>query len=344
MRTGFGTGRRPRRAAACLVASAAIGTAYGAATAEPAALGPNLERFAYPFEVHWYEAPSQGQTVRMAWMDVAPTGRPKGVTVVLLHGKNFCGATWEENARSLAAHGYRVIAPDQIGFCKSSKPAGYQYSFHALAALTHGMLVQANAGRVILVGHSTGGMVAVRYALDYPGDVARLVLVNPLGLNDPLNEGARYTDLGQLRAQEAKTDAASIRAYQLKVYYHGRWRPAYDRWVDMLAGEYVDDGGVVREAQARTSDMIQTQPVAHEFGRVLAPVSLIIGQRDLTSFGKGAAPPELRDHVLTVPQAAEIAVHRFPHAHLVRLSGLGHSPQVEDPAQFDRVLLAQIGG
>jgi len=81
-------------------------------------------------------------------------------------------------------------------------------------------------------------MLAIRYALTYPDAVSRLVLINPLGLNDTLAEGAPYADVGKLRAEEARADAASIKAYELKNYYHGEWRPAYDRWVDMLAGEY----------------------------------------------------------------------------------------------------------
>jgi pimeloyl-ACP methyl ester carboxylesterase len=235
-----------------------------------------------------------------------------------------------------------VIVPDQIGFCKSSKPAGYQYSFDALAALTHGLLAQAGAGRVYMVGHSTGGMLAIRYALNYPDTVVRLVLVNPLGLNDTLAQGVPYTDLGTLRAEETKTNAASIKAYQLRNYYHGQWRPDYDRWVVMLAGEYEGDDGVVREAQARTSDMIQTQPVAAELDRVQPPVSLIIGQADRTAFRADKAPPALRSQVEPVPQAAEQAVRRFPDARLVRLSGLGHAPQVEDPQAFQTALLAEL--
>jgi pimeloyl-ACP methyl ester carboxylesterase len=69
------------------------------ALVQAAPLGPNLERFDYPFPVHWYEAPSQGQTVRMAYMDLQPSGAPNGKTVVLLHGKNFCGATWGDTPR-----------------------------------------------------------------------------------------------------------------------------------------------------------------------------------------------------------------------------------------------------
>jgi pimeloyl-ACP methyl ester carboxylesterase len=323
-------------------ASPAIGQSAAPPTIRP--LGADLETFDYPFPVHWYATQSQGAPVRMAYLDVAPRVPANGRTAVLLHGKNFCAATWQDTITALAAKGYRVIAPDQIGFCKSSKPTSYQYSVAALATLTRGLLDQAGVtGKVQLVGHSTGGVIAVRFALLYPQRVERLVLVNPLGLNDTLAQGVPYTELGALRQEEAKTDAASIKAYQLRNYYHGEWRPAYDRWVAMLAGQYASsDGDRVRDAQARLSDMLETQPVAAELDRVAVPVSLLIGQRDRTAFRANTAPEAVRSQVQTVPQAAETAVHRFRAAHLVRIPDAGHAPQVEDPAGFQRLLLAEL--
>ncbi|UZK66423.1 alpha/beta fold hydrolase [Sphingomonas sp. M1-B02] len=312
------------------------------AQAQTVPLGANLERFDYSLPVRWFDAQSQGGPVRMAYLDVRPPAETSK-TVVLLHGKNFCADTWAATARRVALGGFRVIAPDQVGFCKSSKPARYQYSFHALASLTRDLLDKAGAGKVTLVGHSTGGILAIRFALLFPERVERLILVNPLGLNDTLAEGVPYADLETLRAEEAKTDAASIKAYQLRNYYHGAWRPDYDRWVAMLAGQYASaDGNVVRDAQARLSDMIQTQPVAAELGQIRVPVTLIIGQRDLTAFRANSAPEAVRAKVRTVPQAAEEAVKRFPSATLVPMPALGHSPQVEDPRAFQTALLAAI--
>ncbi len=329
--------RRFLAAAAC---SALLSTI---AVAQTVPLGADLEGFDYPAPVHWFEANSQGDPVRMAYLDWPATTTPNGTTIVLLHGKNFCAATWGDTARGLAAAGYRVIAPDQIGFCKSSKPNGYQYSFHTMAALTAALLDRAGAGKVVLVGHSTGGILATRFALLYPERVAKLVLVNPLGLNDTLSEGVPYTDLGKLRTEEAKTNAASIKAYQLRNYYHGVWRPAYDRWVAMLAGQYASPyGDTVRDAQARLSDMIQTQPVAAELPRLTVPTTLIIGQRDLTAFRASSAPEDRRARARTVPQAAEDAVKRIPGARLIRLDDLGHSPQVEAPAEFLQTLRSAI--
>ena len=66
---------------------------------------------------------------------------------MLLHGKNFCAATWDATIRRLSDAGYRVIAPDQIGFCKSSKPEHYQYSFQQLARNTHALLESLGVSR-----------------------------------------------------------------------------------------------------------------------------------------------------------------------------------------------------
>ena len=51
--------------------------------------------------------------------------------------------TWDGTIRALSASGYRVIAPDQIGFCKSTKPEHYQYTFQQLADNTHALLKTA---------------------------------------------------------------------------------------------------------------------------------------------------------------------------------------------------------
>src|SRR5271155_328643 len=111
---------------------AASQPAHAASSDDAPSYGPQLEGFDYPWPVAHFRFASQGADLDMAYMDVKPA-TPNGETAVLFHGKNFCAATWEQTIKVLSDAGYRVIAPDQIGFCKSSEPERYQYSFQQLA-------------------------------------------------------------------------------------------------------------------------------------------------------------------------------------------------------------------
>ncbi len=288
---------------------------------------------------------SQRQQLSMAFMDVAPTEQPNGRTVVLFHGKNFCAATWQGTIRALTQAGFRVIAVDQVGFCKSSKPENYQFSFQQLAENTRALLASRGITRAVIVGHSMGGMLAMRYALMFPDAVERLVLVDPLGLEDWQAEGVPYARVDQLFAAELKTSADSIKGYQLKFYYHGGWKPDYQRWVDMLAGLYAGPGKErVAWNQALTSDMIATQPVIHEFARIQPKTVLMIGGKDRTAPGANRAPPDVAARLGNYPALARRAAASNPNVRLVEFPELGHAPQVEAPERFHQALLEALRG
>jgi pimeloyl-ACP methyl ester carboxylesterase len=84
-----------------------------------------------------------------------------------------------------------------------------------------------------VVGHSTGGMLAARYALLYPNGVSHLVLVDPVGLEDWPAKGVPPISIDQWYSREL-TNANGIRAYEKSTYYARRWHNRYQRWVDML--------------------------------------------------------------------------------------------------------------
>ncbi|KTT28296.1 alpha/beta fold hydrolase [Pseudomonas rhizoryzae] len=304
------------------------------------AYGERLEGFDYDFPVRQFAFESQQQPLEMAYLDVAPSGRANGRTVVLLHGKNFCAGTWADSIRTLSAAGYRVVAPDQIGFCKSTKPAHYQYSFQQLAANTHALLDHLGIAKVTLIGHSTGGMLATRYALLYPDTTEQLVLVNPIGLEDWKALGVPYRSVDQWYARELKTSAAGIRDYERTTYYAGQWSPRYERWVDMLAGLNAGPGKQrVAWNSALLYDMIYTQRVVYEFGQLRMPTLLLIGQRDTTAIGKDAAPPEVKARLGHYPELGRAAAKRIPQATLVEFDDLGHAPQMQAPERFHQALL-----
>jgi pimeloyl-ACP methyl ester carboxylesterase len=303
------------------------------------AYGAQLEGFNYPWPVAHYRFRSQGQMLEMAYLDVQPA-HPNARIAVLLHGKNFCAATWQTTVTVLVDAGYRVIAPDQIGFCKSSKPAQYQFTFQQLAGNTHALLESLGISRATIIGHSTGGMLGIRYALMYPPEVEQLVLVDPIGLEDWKARGVPWQSIDTLYRQELQTTAERIRSYQRATYYVDTWEPAYETWVQMLAGMYRGAGRErVAWDSALLSEMIYTQPVIYELSALRMPVLLIIGDKDTTAIGKNLVSPEVRATLGNYPVLGKAAAAQIPHAKLVEFPDLGHAPQIQAPERFHKALL-----
>ncbi len=330
--------------AAVFVFAFAFAAQPAPARADPPTFGPELQGFAYPWPVRDYAFASQGEALTMRYMDVAPSGPANGRAAVVLHGKNFCAATWEDTIRALAAAGYRVIAPDQIGFCKSSKPERYQYSFQQLAGNTHALLSSLGVKDPLLIAHSTGGMIAARYALMYPNEVSALVLVNPIGLEDWKALGVPWISVDQWIERERATTAARIKAYEQATYYAGGWRPEYDRWVTMLAGLVGGPGhDLVARNLALIDDMIYTQPVVDEFPLIKVPTLLMIGDKDVTAIGKDVAPPAVRAKLGHYPELAQKTKAAIPGAELIEFPDAGHAPQIQDPQRFNAALIEALG-
>ena len=269
------------------------------------AFGLELEGFAYPYPVANFQFSSQRQQLQMAYMDIA-AATPNGQTAVLFHGKNFCAATWKETIDVLSAHGYRVIAVDQIGFCKSSKPDSYQYTFQQLARNAHALLESLHVDMPILVSHSTGGMIAVRYALMYSQETRKLVLVDPIGLEDWKAKGVPSISVDDWYVRELQTNADKIRKYEQSTYYAGAWKPEYQIWVDMLAG--LNNGA----------------------------------DKDTTAIGRDLATPAVQATLGHYTELGKQAAARIPGATLVELPDSGHAPQIQEPAKFHEALLSWL--
>lgn len=304
----------------------------------PKALGLCLENYDYPFPVQYISLTIQHQPLKMAYMDVRPA-QPNGKTVLLLHGKNFNGAYWRQTAQALSDKGFRVVIPDQVGFGKSSKPAAIQYSFQLLARNTKAVLDTLQITKVAVLGHSMGGMLATRFTLLYPDMVEKFILENPIGLED-WKLKVPYQPIEAWYQGELKQDYNSIKKYQLDNYYGGQWKPAYDEWVNLLAGWTLSpEYARIAWNAALTYDMIFTQPVVYEFEHIQAPTLLIIGQRDRTALGKAQAPEEARKTLGNYPALGKQTRDKIKNAKLVELDNVGHLPHIEAFDHFIQPLL-----
>jgi pimeloyl-ACP methyl ester carboxylesterase len=317
---------------------AAVPSGVAPAASADARFDAELSGSSYPFPVTHFELASQRQKLRMAYMDVRAR-EPNGKTVLLLHGKNFSASHWQKTIELLTTQGYRVIAPDQIGFGKSSKPEAYQFSFQALAENTHALLAALGVERVRIVGHSMGGMLATRFALMYPAKVERLALVAPVGLEDWKRSGAKSRSVDEWYAAELKATPDSIREYQKKAYYAGEWKPEYEQLIQLAAGSTQHpDYPQVAWASARLYDMIWSQPVVYELPDLEAPTLLLIGLRDRTALGAAWSPPEIAAKLGDYTQLGKRAHAAIPGSRLLELPGVGHLPQVEAFDAYSRAL------
>lgn len=107
------------------------------------------------------------------YLDYGDPG-PDGRVFVLAHGLGGRWQHWMENIPELAEHG-RVIAVDLPGFGRSGPPPG-GYSIEAFADAIAELLKQLDLPKVVVVGHSIGGLLAVRFAHRHPDLVDAIVL------------------------------------------------------------------------------------------------------------------------------------------------------------------------
>ncbi|ACU58341.1 alpha/beta fold hydrolase [Chitinophaga pinensis] len=320
----------------CLIAFSLLFNRTNAQTIIP--YDADLAGYAYPFPVHYITLKIQGQDLRMAYMDVQPL-KPNGKVVMLLHGKNFCGAYWDSTALDLSNKGYRVIMPDQIGFGKSSKPTHLQYSFQLLAQNTKSLLDTLKISKTAVLGHSMGGMLATRFTLMYPDVAEKLILENPIGLED-WKVKVPYQSVDKWYEGELKQNYEKIKQYQLDNYYAGQWKPAYEKWAVLQAGWTAGaDYPRVAWNAALTYDMIFTQPVFYEFENIKVPTLLIIGQRDRTALGKANVSEEVKKTMGNYPVLGQEISKRIPNAKLAPIEGVGHLPHIEAYPQFIQSLL-----
>lgn len=305
---------------------------------EPEPLGIAMENYDYPHPVAHLPLTIEGRDVRMGYMDVPPRDGADGDrAVVLMHGKNFFGAYWEDTIEALAGAGYRVIVPDQVGFGKSSKP-NIHYSFHMLARNTKQLLDELGVEEAAVVGHSMGGMLAARFALMYPDRTTHLILENPIGLED-YREKVPYVPTEKIYESLLERTEEQIRDYQ-RIYYVD-WKEEYETYVQVhyrwtLSGEYPR----LAWASALTAQMIYEQPVVHEFPLIEVPTLLVIGQEDRTVVGRGRVDEQTLQALGQYPELGRRTRDAIPDAQLVELEGVGHLPHIVAEDEFHEALLA----
>src|SRR5687767_7492976 len=112
-------------------------------------------------------------------------GPMDGPAIILIHGFASSTLVWSKVFLEFADRGFRVIAPDLLGYGYSAKPRNFEYTIGAQARMLDKLLDQLELAQVTLVGSSYGGAIAASIALDYATRVKKLVLVGAVTNNEP---------------------------------------------------------------------------------------------------------------------------------------------------------------
>ena len=277
----------------------------------------------YPYPSTYLDISVYNQDVRISYMDVGPAGTVNGHTVLLLHGNNFGGFYFKALIDGMTAAGFRVIVPDQIGYGKSSKPIA-PYNFNSQARNTWLILQAEQVEKVMVVGHSMGGMLAARFTTQYPRSVERLVVYNPIGLSD-----GRYTrpmpPIDEVYDRILKTDYQSTRASLSRYVAHDpqAWNDEFETYTRIRYSWTLSaDWPRLAMVQAIISQMLYGDPVVYDWAHIQVPTLAFGGAEDLL-LGPAATFQE-RMNVLanTVPNG---------NGRVLLLPGLGHVPHLEAP-------------
>ena len=282
----------------------------------------------YPYATSYLPLTLYGQDVRLTYMDAPPTKPANGHTVVLLHGNNFAGFYFGSIMEALRNAGFRVIVPDQIGYGRSSKPI-IPYYLSDMAGNTRAILQKLNISKAMIVGHSMGGMLAARFAAQYPDVTERLVLFNPIGLTDTRfsNNAAANPDPDEAYRRNLASTYQSIRASLMRYVAHkpSAWNAEFESYARIrYAWTLSADWPRLARVQSLLSRLIVLDPVVYDWPHIQAPTLVYGGAEDMLPGTAAAFQAGMKRIVQAIPNGK---------ARLQLLPGLGHVPFVEDPQQ-----------
>jgi pimeloyl-ACP methyl ester carboxylesterase len=266
------------------------------------------------------------QGVRVHYQEAGPADAP---AVLLIHGFTASTLVWSEVLLPIAEAGFRVVAPDLMGFGFSEKPRRGEYTIEGHARMIVGLMDELGIERATLVGSSYGGAIAATCALDYAQRVERLVLVSAVS-----NDDIKRRPLLRLAASPVVGELLSPLLLDLRwmVKRHLRRNSVSNAgWLDekRVAAYHVPLRAA--DTQRAALSMLRVwsaERISREAHLITQPTLLIWGEHD--------AEIPLRD--------GEHLHREIPLARLVVFRRCGHLPQEEYPREFTRLVAEFAGG
>ncbi|MEU7139060.1 4,5:9,10-diseco-3-hydroxy-5,9,17-trioxoandrosta-1(10),2-diene-4-oate hydrolase [Nocardia sp. NPDC046473] len=259
-------------------------------------------------------------------------GVGNGPTIVLLHGGGPGASSWSNFSRNIPvlAQNFHVLAVDQPGYGQSDKPTEHpQYFVHSASALKDLLAHLEITSRVHLLGNSLGGGAAVRFALDYPDQAGKLVLMGPGGLSTNLfapdpTEGVKL--LGKFSYQPTRENLEAF----LRIM-------VFDQ--SLITDELIDE----RFAAASTPESLAA---ARAMGKSFAGADFEKGMlwRDAYQLRQPVLLIWGREDRVNPLDGALVATKVIPRVQLHVFGGCGHWAQLEKFHEFNRLTSDFLAG
>jgi EmrB/QacA subfamily drug resistance transporter len=306
--------------AAALGLSALIATRLPAGRAEDIAAGAPLRHRTAPVPIPGME----DRTVELHGHQMAYRTAGSGPPILLVHGLLDSSRTWRKLAPVLAI-GHKVIAPDLLGHGDSDGPHDVDYSLGGHAGMLRDLLDALGEERVTVVGHSLGGGIAMTFAYHYPERVERVALISSGGLGRDVSPVLRATTLPgagvAMRTLGARPVTLTVRAIAATLSALRLRRPARATLDVARLLERMGDSG------RRGAFLKTVRAVIDGHGQKV----LALDRLDVI----GAAPMLVMwgtaDRVIPVKHCGRLR-EALPQAEIVLLEGVGHTPQLSQPA------------
>lgn len=227
---------------------------------------------------------------------------------MLLHGISSGSASWLLQLESWLTT-FRVVAWDAPGYGASSPLPSPAPSARDYSAALRRLLQGCVQGRVHLVGHSLGALVAAAYCRMFPHDVRSLTLLNPaLGYGDQA-ENVRREKLSARLEQMRQLGPEGIAAQRAPQLVSAR---ASDLAVDVLVW---NARRLSAQGYSQAAHMLAHGNLLDDLRALRLPLLVITGSEDR----------------VTPPGSAAMAAQTHPAARVVSLPGVGHASYLECP-------------
>ena len=247
--------------------------------------------------------------------------RGEGETLVLAHAGFVDGGMWDSQVEEFAQH-YCVVRYDQRGFGQSDKASGPVSRHEELAAVISALGIESAA----VIGCSQGGTAALDFALTQPEKLWALVLVSatPSGFE---MQGEPPTALMEMFGAMQQGDMARVSDLQVRLWADGESRtpeqvdPQVRQQIAAMNRVAVNNGTFAVADREPLNPL--DPPAALRLSELEIPVLAVVGALD---------HPE-------IARAADVMVEQLPHAEKHVIDGAAHVPNMEDPTEFNRVVL-----